>query len=187
MNQQSVKIAFHETGHALMGLLCHRNIRRISLKHMDSPIGSDKYLAFVKFEPENPNSKFTLKKGMQKVMISLAGYASEILFFDGRANIGGDDLTIAIKTTLDMFQVPEFRTYVTELPVPNPGVLDMVDDHLIRAYIDFNIGKCVEVLAPYKNLIYLIADELCKKEELSGEEFTSIVNSYTPSRSYLHT
>lgn len=56
--------------------------------------------------------KFTGEKAIQKIMIALGGYASEILFYDGLANIGGDDLTVAAQTTEDMLQVAEFRSWV---------------------------------------------------------------------------
>ncbi len=44
MDQKKLKIAYHETGHAVMALICHQGIKRVSLREMDSPRGTDKYL-----------------------------------------------------------------------------------------------------------------------------------------------
>jgi hypothetical protein len=44
MDQKKLKIAYHETGHEVMALICHQRLRGISLKEMDSPMGTDKYL-----------------------------------------------------------------------------------------------------------------------------------------------
>ena len=177
MNKK-IKIAFHETGHAVMALICQQKIQKISLREMDSPLGGDKYLAFMKLEPADTNVKFTGEKAIKKIMIALGGYASEILFFDGVANIGGDDLTIAARTTENMFQIPEFKNWIAELPIPSPSALDMIENPSIRAYIDYKMGDCINMLAPHKALIQSIVDELLLKKELTGEEVNAIFEKY---------
>lgn len=178
MKDKKRKIAIHETGHAVMALIFNQKVQMLSLKEMDSPIGTDKYHAFMKLEPVDPQAKFTGERAVQKIMISLGGYASEILFFDGLANIGGDDLTIAASTTEDMLQISEFKNWAANLPTPNPSALDMIENPLVRAYVDYKMGDCVKALAPHKLLIQMIVDELLKKEELTGQEVFAIFNSY---------
>ena len=179
VDQKRLKIAYHETGHAVMALLCKHPIQKVSLKEMDSPGGTDKYLAFMKLESVDSTSKYTGKKAIQKIMISLGGFASEILFYDGVTGIGGDDLTVAIKVTEDMLQIGEFKDWVNRLPTPVPSTLDnMVKNPSIRAYIDLKIGDTVRALELHKPAIQIIAEELFKKEELTGEKVSSLFNSF---------
>lgn len=175
MDQRKLKIARHETGHAVMALKYGQRIQKISLKDLESPTGTDKYHAFVKLEPVDPAIKFTGERAIQKVMISLGGYASEILFYDV-ANIGGDDLAVAAKTAEDMLQVAEFKSWVTTLPIPAPGPLDMIENPLVRAYIDHKMGECFQALVQMKPVVQLIAEELYKKEELIGDEVLALFN-----------
>lgn len=177
LDQRKLKIAYHETGHAVMALICRQAIQKVSLREMDSPRGTDNYHAFMKLEPVDTKTKFTGEKAIQRIMISLGGYASEILFSGGSANIGGDDLTIAAKTAEDMLQVEEFRNWIGTLPIPEPGALDMIENSKIRAYIDYKMRECIHKLTPLKPAIQSIAEELYKKEELTGHEISALFES----------
>lgn len=174
---KKLKIARHETGHAAMALRYGRRIQVVSLREKDSPRGTDRYRGFTELEPEDPNVRFTGEKAIQKIMISLGGYASEILFYDGLANIGGDDLTIAVKTAEDMLKDEQFRNWVDGLPVPEPSALDMIENLLVRKYLHFKIGDCTKALASVGQVIQKVADELYKREELSGDEFSTLFDS----------
>lgn len=179
---KKLKIARHETGHAVMALRYGQRIQCVSLSEMDSPTGADKYRAFMKLEPADPPTKFTGERALQKIMISLGGYASEILFYDV-ANIGGDDLSVAANTAEGMLQVDGFKNWVATLPIPAPSPLDMIKNPLVRAYVDHKLRECVEVLAHIKPVIQVIAGELYKKEELTGDDFSALFNSHLPARS----
>lgn len=181
MDQKKLKIAYHETGHAVMALRYRQVIQKVSLKEMDSPKGTDKYQAFTKLEPVDPKIKFTGERAIQKIMISLAGYAGEILFSGGSDSVGSDDLTTAAKLTEDLLQFEEFRNWTARLPIPEPSALDMVENPSVRAYIYHKIGECVDVLARVSPAIKLIAEELYKKEELAGDEVSALFYSYMQS------
>ncbi len=179
MDKKRLKIALHETGHAVMALMCRQSVHTLSLREMASPNGTDNYKAFVKLE--SPDSqKLTGEKAIQRIMISLAGYASEILFYEV-ANIGGDDLTVAANTTEGLLQVEEFRTWVAGLPVPEPGALDIVTNPLVRAYIHHKMGECIQALGRVKPAIQFVAEELIRKEELSGAEVSAMLGSWQQS------
>ncbi|QDK42699.1 hypothetical protein DOM21_14820 [Bacteriovorax stolpii] len=186
IGEEKLKMAYHETGHALMALIFRQNIQKVSLREIDSPTGGDKFLAYMKLESSDPTIRYTGEKAIQKIMISLGGYASEILFYDGVAGISGDgnsDLMIAAKTTEDMLQVAEFNNWVSGLPVPEPSPLDMVENPSVRAYIHFKIGDCVQALTPLMPVLQKVAEELYKREELAGEEVADFFNSFVQSRS----
>ena len=181
MDQKKMKMAYHETGHVVMAWICRQNIQKVSLRGMDSPRGTDKYHAFMKLEPDDPKDKFTVERAIQKIMISLGGYASEILFLGGSANIGGDDLIVAANTAEAILQVPEFKNWVTGLPVPNQKALDMIENPLVKSYIDYKMGDCIKALDQYRPLIQLIVKELYKKEEMTGEEVSALATSFIQS------
>lgn len=175
MDNKKLRIAYHETGHAIMALLCRQGIKRVSLKEMDSPRGTEKYRGYMKLESDERKIKLTGEEAVQKIRISLAGYASETLFFGG-AGIGGDDLKVAVDLVEDMLRIDGFRNWVAELPVPNS--LNMIENPLIRAYIDYRIDQCTGELAPFRRVIQVIAEELFEKEELTGDEVSAHFNSF---------
>lgn len=181
MNQKKLKIAYHETGHAVMALICRQEILSLSLKEMDSPMGTDKYLGSTKLVPFERTPTLTINEASRRVMISLGGYASEILLLDGSANIGGDDLTSAVKWVETMMQSEEFRNMAAKLPIPAPGALDMIPNPTVRAFIDYQMHICINELAPYKRLIQQIAERLHGHDELTGDEVKELFDSYVHS------
>ena len=181
VNQKRLKIAFHETGHAVMALYCGQAIQKVSLKEIESPSREDKYLGHMKLVPTDPKEILTVNKAIQNVMISLGGFASEVLFYDDVLGIPVDDLDRAIKTTENLLKTDGFKEIVAKMPIPKPDVLPKAADPLVRAFIDYKVNYCIEVLSQVKPIIQTIAQELLKKEELTGDEVTSIFNSLAPS------
>lgn len=183
MDPKKLKIAYHETGHALMALICRQGVRSVSLKEMDSPLGTEKYLGSTILEPFEQNPTLTINEATRRVMISLGGFASEILLFDGVTGIGGDDLTTAVKWTDLMMQSEQFRNLAATLPTPEPSPLDvMVVDPKVRAFIDYQIHVCVEKLKPLQPAIQLIGQKLYESDELTGDQVAEIFDSFVRSK-----
>jgi len=176
VDHKKLEIAYHETGHAVMALIFRQRIQSISLREMDSPRGTDKYLGFTKLEPFEQNREITINELRRRIMISLGGYASEILASGGLAKVGGDDLTDAIKWAENMMQSAEFRNFAAGLPIPDPGALDIIENPTVRAFIEYMICHCIEVMAQFKPIIQVIAEELYKREELTGNEVSALFN-----------
>lgn len=177
MNQKKVKIAYHEAGHAVMALISGQKIVSVSLKEMDSPNGTDKYLGSTILEPFERNCILTINELTRRVMISLGGYASEILLLDGSANIGGDDLTSAVKWTELMMLSEEFRNLARRLPIPESRALDIVGDPVVRAAIDYQIHMCIEKLRPLVPAISHIARALYEIDEIEGDKVRTLFES----------
>jgi ATP-dependent Zn protease len=177
MDQKKLRIAHHETGHAVMALICRQGIKWVSLKEMDSPKGTDKYLGSTKLEPFEQEATITINESIRRVRISLGGYASEILFTEGSCKFGGDDLTEALKWINGMMQSEGFRNLAAKLPAPTPGTLDMIENPTVRAFIHYQIGLCIEDLKPLRRQIQLIAEKLYESEELTGDEVSNLFNS----------
>lgn len=177
MDQNRLKIAVHETGHAVMALFRGQGVLKVSLRGMDSPSGTGKYLGFMTLEPSEQKTKVTVKDAIREIMISLGGYASEILFFEV-CHPGGDDLTKAAKWSETLLQVDQYRNWISTLPVPEPGPLDEIQNLQVRAYVHHMIPECARALAPLGPLIKFLAEELYTKEELVGHEVEAHFNSF---------
>lgn len=175
IDQLKLKIAYHETGHAIIALYCRQAIQKVSLKEMGE------YLGHMKLVPADSKEILTVNKAIQNIMISLGGFAGEVLFFDDVPGIPIDDLDRAIKMTENLLQVEEFKEIVAKMHIPDLDALPKVTNPLIRAFICSKMDHCVEVLSQVKSVIPMIAQELLKKEELSGDEVTSIFNHFIKS------
>lgn len=184
MDQRRLKIAVHETGHAVMALFRGEGVQMISLKGMDSPNGTDRYHGFMTLEPTGQKSKVTFNDAFRKIMISLGGYASEILFFEV-CTPGGDDLATAAKWAECLLQVEEYKNQMATLPAPEPGPLDEIQNLQVRAYIHHMIPECAKTLAPLGPLIKFLAEELYKKDELNGDIVEAHFISYMQSRPHV--
>ncbi len=180
MDKKRFKIAIHEMGHAVMALFRGQGVQKVSLKGMDSPNGTDTYHGFMTLEPTEPSSKVTDNDAIRKVMISLGGYASEILFFEV-CTPGGDDLATAAKWAESLLQIEEHRNRMATLPVPKPGPLDEIQNLQVRAYIHHMIPECARALDPLGPLIKFLAEELYRKDELNGDAIEGHFNSYMQS------
>lgn len=176
-----MKIAIHETGHGVMTLFRGQGVGKLSLKGMDSPNGTDKYLGFMTREPTFQKAKITVNDAIREIMISLGGYASEMLFFNV-CHPGGDDLTKAEKWSETLLQVDEYRNRMATLAVPEPGPLDQIQNSQVRAYVHHMIPECERVLRPFGPLIKFLAEELYKKDELEGHEVEAHFNSFMQTR-----
>lgn len=177
MDHKRLKIAVHETGHAVMALFRGQGVLKVSLKGMDSPSGTDKYLGFMTLEPTERKTKTTVNDAIREIMISLGGYASEILFFEV-CHPGGDDLATAARWGESLLQVEEYRSWMDALPVPEPGPLDEIQNLQVRAYVHHMIPECARALAPLEPLIKFLSEELYAKDELAGDVVEAHFNSF---------
>ncbi len=154
MDQKKLKIAYHETGHAVMALICGQDIQKVSLREMDSPLGTDKYLASASLEPFRQEPTITINESNRRIMIWLAGFTGDGLFSEGViSNFGGDDLMRATRWIENMLENEMFRSFAEQLPDPAPGTLDLIENLLVRRYIDYMMQKCFETLGPLKPTI----------------------------------
>lgn len=176
MDQAKLKTAYHETAHAVMALLCGLKIRSVSIK------GTDKYRGVMSTEPPERHITNPLE-ALREVRVSLAGFIGEV-FISGKYTIfrTHPDLMNAIESVEDMMDFDEgFRGVLIKLASTNPGTSADIEDPLVRAYIDGKLSWCFNRLTPYKPVIQLIAEELYKKEELTGAEVSTLFNSYMQS------
>ncbi|KHD87186.1 MAG: hypothetical protein OM95_15950 [Bdellovibrio sp. ArHS] len=67
MDHRRLKIAHPEAGHAVMAFICRQGIKKVSLKEMESPRGTDKYLGFTQLEPFEQKEAFTISEAIRRV------------------------------------------------------------------------------------------------------------------------
>lgn len=164
-----MKTAYHETAHAVMALLCGLKIRRVSIK------GTDKYRGVMSTEPPERHITNPLE-ALREVRVSLAGFIGEVLI-SGKYTIfrSHPDLMNAIESVEDMMEFDVgFRNELIKLAATHPGTSTDIEDPLVRAYIDGKLEWCLDRLSPYKQVIQAIAEELYKKEELTGDEVSAL-------------
>lgn len=150
-----------------MTLFRGQGVQKVSLKEMDSPSGTERYLGFMTLERTEQKTELTVNDASRKIMVSLGGYASEILFFEV-CTPGGDDLATAARWAESLLQVEEYRSWMDALPVPKPGPLDEIQNLQVRAYIHHMISECAKALAPLGPLVKFLAEELYKKDRAYG-------------------
>lgn len=172
-DQQKLTTAYHETCHAVMAHIYGLKIARVSIK------GTEKYRGVMQTEPRarevtNP------QEALREVRISLSGFIGEVMI-TGKYTIyrSHPDLTGAIELIEDMMKFDDgFKNVVAKLSVTNPGTFAEIENPLVRAYIEGKLVWCLNRLNPYKPAIKLIAEELCKKEELTGDEVSTLFSSF---------
>lgn len=176
MDHEKLKTAYHETCHAVMALICGLKIRMVSIK------GTDKYRGVMSTEP--PGREVTNpQEALREIRISLSGFVGEMLISDNfTISRNHPDLTGAMELVDQLLECDhEFRKSVEDIAAKNPGTLNFIENHLIRAYIDGKIRWCYKKLESYTPIIRKIAEELYSKEELTGDEVSVFFHSFTPS------
>lgn len=172
MDNEKLKIAYHETCHAVMAIIYGLKIRKISIK------GTDKYRGVMSTEPPERHIS-NPQEALREVRISLAGFVGEVLI-SGKYSIfrSHPDLTGAIELVEEMLVYDDsFKDYVIRLAADKPGTLTEIENPLVRAYIDGKIAWCFNKLKPYEAVIKNIAENLYDKEELTGDEILALYNS----------
>lgn len=153
-----------------MALICGQKVLKVSIGESDSPFGTEKYQGKTNLAPFEKSETTTINELTRRIKIALGGYASEFLVSNLCKSMGGDDLILATKWVEMMLEAEQFRNYVGTLPTPASGALIMIENPMIRTFIDDQINKSIEILAPHRMAIQVIAEELYRKDWLSGDE-----------------
>lgn len=176
MDNEKMIIAYHETCHAVMALICRLKIKRVSIK------GNDIYGGVMSTDPTereitNPN------EAIREVRISLSGFIGEVLY-SGQYSVfrGHPDLVSAIELVEEILAYDvEFRRRVEGLKSHNS--LPFIENPLVETFIEGKLSWCHKTLQPHRPVIQAIAEELYMKEELTGDEIFAFFNSFVKSSS----
>jgi hypothetical protein len=161
-----------------MAKLCELKVSKLSLKESESPFGTGRYLGTVQVEAFI-KEKLTISDVLGQARVALSGYATEILFYPERPlRVGCDDLVRAEKWVKILLGDEDFKKLGSRVPLAPPGPFDIIADPIVRANIVHIQKGCVRELLEFKPLIEKLAYTLYERDELSGDEFEAICNSY---------
>jgi ATP-dependent Zn protease len=176
MNPNKLEVAYHEAGHAVMGLLYGLKIKKSSL------IGTAAYRGVTSFEPFEKQDTF--EHAEREIRLCLAGFVGEGLFLDNKIKIEPPhhpELTDSIKIFRDLQNDVRYRNFANGLPDLYPRANSMIIDSTVRIYINHMLQTCFAMMIPLKQAVKTIAEELYKKDELTGDEVTALFNSFMQS------
>lgn len=164
-------VAYHEAGHAVMTMLCGKEVNRISVKGMTSGVGG------AVFQSDDDTAFHTKQAIEEQIMICYAGRASEEIKF-GAENISdgaGNDIQKA--TTL-------LSAYVGKYGFGRLGLLDLEalpdgfkNENLFNEVANTSTEIYENTVALLENSydkVEMLAQELIKKTTLSGKEMEKL-------------
>jgi ATP-dependent Zn protease len=172
-DQKKLEVAYHEAGHAAMAVIYGLKIKRSSL------VGTSEYRGVTSLEPFE--RKDTLEHAEREIRLNLAGFVGEGLFSGNRITIDPPhhpELLDSIKIVRHMLSDERFENFANGLPDFYQRNLNMIIDPNIRGYINYMLESCFEKMIPLKSAIKSVADELHRKEELSGDEVSALFDSF---------
>jgi cell division protease FtsH len=191
MNDQERKeVAFHEAGHAVIGLVLpySEKVQKITI------IPRGRTGGHVLMTPEDDRFLLTKKELLAQITGLLGGRASEELFFDDISTGAENDIQEA--TRLARMMVTEFG--MSELgPIQyeqNSGSVFLGRDYTntqrnfssevafeidkaVREIIDTAHKQAIEILTAHKGEVTLIANTLLEKETITAEEIDSLIKT----------
>jgi cell division protease FtsH len=191
MNDQERKeVAFHEAGHAVIGLVLpySEKVQKITI------IPRGRTGGHVLMTPEDDRFILTKKELLAQITGLLGGRASEEIFFDDISTGAENDIQEA--TRLARMMVTEFG--MSELgPIQyenNSGSVFLGRDYAntqknfssevafeidkaVRQIIDDAHKQATEILTEHKKDVTLIANTLLEKETITAEEIDSLIKT----------
>ena len=191
MNDQERKeVAFHEAGHAVIGLVLpySEKVQKITI------IPRGRTGGHVLMTPEDDRFILTKKELLAQITGLLGGRASEEIFFDDISTGAENDIQEATKLA---------RMMVTVFGMSHLGPIQYENDQgsvflgrdyantqrnfssevafeidkAVREIIDDAHKQAIEILTAHKKDVTLIADTLLEKETITAEEIDSLVKT----------
>lgn len=191
MNDQERKeVAFHEAGHAVIGLVLPYSdkVQKITI------IPRGRTGGHVLMTPEDDRFLLTKKELLAQITGLLGGRASEEIFFDDISTGAENDIQEA--TRLARMMVTEFgmsdlgpiqyeqnsgsvflgRDYAnTQRNFSSEVAFEI--DKAVREIIDSAHKQAIEILTQHKADVTLIAETLLEKETITAEEIESLIKT----------
>ena len=192
MRPEDIKLtAYHEAGHAFVSAYYSDVADPI---HKATIIPRGRALGMVQHLPIDDKVSMSLAEVRANLSIDMAGRASEEIFFGPNKITTGAEADIAAATHLArrsittaglsprvgpvaINQVQNFGSRVP-LETASEKTAEVVDNE-IRAWLDAAYADAVKILRQNKNTVSKLAEELLKRETLTGDEIMEIVGKKT--------
>lgn len=162
-------VAWHEAGHALMGLILGQDLTKVSIIPSTSGAGG------VTFITPKKLGLFTKKELEEQVMVLYAGRCAELLFTENEGNIttgASNDIEKATDIIKKMISVYGMSNKFGMLNVEDIDQKLLINEYIFTSEeIERNTNR---ILRDNKDVLMQIANELVDKETLTGEEVKNI-------------
>lgn len=188
MRPSDIKLtAYHEAGHAFVGMMYKDVIDPI---HKATIIPRGRALGMVQHLPIDDKVSMTLEELRANLSVYLAGRASEEIFF-GRNKIttgAENDIAVATRMTRMAITVAGMSPKIGTVAVNQVGsfnsrnalenasekTAELVDAE-VKSWMDAAHRDATNILSKNKKTVEKLAEELLKRETLTGEEIAEIV------------
>lgn len=188
MRPDDIKLAaHHEAGHAFVSMM-YADVTDPILKATIIPRG--RALGMVQHLPVDDKVSMTVAEVRANLAVSLAGRAAEQIFF------GADKITTGAESDIDQAtrlvryavataglspklglvavkQVTSFGVR-SQLETASEKTAELVDAE-VRSWLDVAYADAVKILTKNKKTVARLADELLKRETLTGDEIREII------------
>lgn len=179
--------AYHEAGHAFVSVIYSDVIDPI---HKATIIPRGRALGMVQHLPIDEKVSMTMAEVRAQLSVSLAGRSAEEVFFGADKITTGAESDIAMATRLARYAITtaglspkiglaavnQVGTFGTRGPLENASdkTAEMVDAE-IRDWLDRAHADAVKLLTKNKKTVSKLAEELLRRETLTGDEIKEIV------------
>lgn len=189
MRPEDIKLtAYHEAGHAFVSNFYAGITDPI---HKATIIPRGRALGMVQHLPIDDKVSMSIDEVRANLAIDLAGRASEQVFFGPDKITTGAESDIAMATRLarrsittaglspkiGMVAVSQVQSFGTRVPLENASekTAEVVDAE-IKAWTDGAYADAVKIISKNKPVVKKLAEELLKRETLTGEEISEIIS-----------
>ena len=188
MRPEDIKLtAYHEAGHAFVSTV-YANVTDPIHKATIIPRG--RALGMVQHLPIDDKVSMSLSEVRANLSIALAGRAAEEVFFGADKVTTGAESDIAMATRLarrsittaglsdkvGLVAINQAQSFGARLPLENASekTAEVVDAE-IKSWLDTAYADATKILIKNKTKVAALAEELLKRETLTGEEIMEIV------------
>ncbi len=190
--------AYHEAGHAFVSVIYSDVVDPI---HKATIIPRGRALGMVQHLPIDEKVSMTISEVRAQLSVSLAGRSAEEVFFGADKITTGAESDIAMATRLARYAITtaglspkiglaavnQVAAFGTRGPLENASdkTAEMVDAE-IRDWLDRAHADAVKLLTKNKKTVSKLAEELLRRETLTGDEIKEIVMG-KPAKNAAHT
>lgn len=188
MRPEDIKLtAYHEAGHAYVS---HHYSDITDPIHKATIVPRGRALGMVQHLPIDDKVSMTISEIRADLSIAFAGRAAEELFFGKNKITTGAESDIAMATRLarrsittaglsskiGMVAINQANTFggMAALENASEKTAELVDGE-IKSWLDAAYIDASKILAKNKTMVSKLADELLKRETLTGDEITEII------------
>ena len=168
-SKEKETIAIHEAGHAIAGhFFANKTIAEISICPTTSGAGG-----YTQTESKGNENLIYSDEVFGDVVMLLGGKAAESVILGGAEKISlGSDEDINVATRLAMGYV-KFQSGIDYSQFGDSGTSELMKE--AKKVLDAAYEKAIETVTAFKEKALLISCELIKSENISGEEFLTLI------------